>query len=1004
VKFSKNQGKVFSLENALAMIENCEFDQNQPEFNLISVHQNSFLIVSNSIFSQNILQNKGSLIDFSYVENSTMSQVILKKNDCKNRALISIYSGKTFFEGLVTESNQASSIFELGYSESHFTNVSTLNDGGRVYITAVSSEIEIEKSQYSDISSFLQMTETNITLNDIDLTNITDSLLDLSSSSLTSSSLRISSSKGQLHSASSSLVFNDLLLEDSLSTSIQDSKITFTESRINNLHSMILSNSELVITSSTLTQGKSSLLIEKSKTLITSSNFSSFRNSVFQVINSTFQCTDCRFQNNSGNQGGCIFSSNSEVFLDSSTFENNKALQGGVIFHSDCKISISNCSYENNYAVHGPIQATPLLEIIPSNSNNYSQTSGEGLKSLLFLLQDSLNQTISSDNFTSFEIQALNSSAVLKGPKNLLSNQGVLSTEGLTILTEPGKSIEFQIISADSLKLHSFELSFRECVVGEVLSRENSCKVCENNTYSLNVNDRFCKACPGSAVCKGKNLIFPAAGYWAHPSFPENFYPCSNRKACLEGAEGVESNCAYSYTGTLCGSCLPGFKLKGSYNCTKCPEYWLSWLIVSVAGAIIAGLISFMVFSNIKNTNKPKSEIALLLKILVHYCQNILVLASIDLKWPTSILYLFDFSTAVGESSTQVINLSCSEINSSQDSFVTSNAVTVLFPFVLITVIFIVWTIIGLVKKTSKYMKVHFVSTCVVVVLLFHTSVSNSILSIFSCKKINDEYWNTSNLSTKCFEGSHMKGLLYVGVPGLVIWCVSVPVIIFSSLFFHRKNLMDVNNMIKYKMLFAGYKQEFFYWELLIIIRKFLIRVVSILLISAGITVQGLGIMVILIFSLTIHVNFRPYEKESINKLERYCIFVLILYSCGGIIFSTDISEDSKIVIGWLLFILNLLFLIYWSKFFFTSVFSVVMSTKIFNKLKEKILLRKKCKISINNEEGIKVDCTYKSNNEDFADKSIDILCPKNPYNSFMENEQVGNQPRVNVWTVNQID
>jgi hypothetical protein len=80
------------------------------------------------------------------------------------------------------------------------------------------------------------------------------------------------------------------------------------------------------------------------------------------------------------------------------------------------------------------------------------------------------------------------------------------------------------------------------------------------------------------------------------------------------------------------------------------------------------------------------------------------------------------------------------------------------------------------------------------------------------------------------------------------------------------------------------------------------------------------------------------------------------------------------------------------------------MSTKIFNKLKEKILLRKKCKISINNEEGIKVDCTYKSNNEDFADKSIDILCPKNPYNSFMENEQVGNQPRVNVWTVNQID
>ena len=74
-------------------------------------------------------------------------------------------------------------------------------------------------------------------------------------------------------------------------------------------------------------------------------------------------------------------------------------------------------------------------------------------------------------------------------------------------------------------------------------------------------------------------------------------------------------------------------------------------------------------------------------------------------------------------------------------------------------------------------------------------------------------------------------------------------------MFKNRKNLDEKDTKIKFKTLFAGYVENLYFWEFLIILRKFCMRLIAIILISSGITVQGLGIMIVLLLALVAHMQ-----------------------------------------------------------------------------------------------------------------------------------------------------
>ena len=547
-------------------------------------------------------------------------------------------------------------------------------------------------------------------------------------------------------------------------------------------------------------------------------------------------------------------------------------------------------------------------------------------------------------------------------------------------------------------------LFFRKCIQGEVQINNDSCKVCDNNTYSLNPNDLYCKPCPDSAVCYGTDQVYPASGYWRDINYPENFYQCVNTLACSQGKKNETSNCAATFQGNLCASCNAGYNLQGSYTCSACPQYWVSVTIVFIGICIIFALVAFLVYSNIKSVDKQKSDLALLLKIIVNYCQTVMLLAQIDLKWPDSILYILDFSKMLGDSSNQMLTFTCSIVNTDNENSFEPLFFSVYYPLIIGFASFILWGIVSIKRRSIRYIKVHFISTLIVIVFLVHTSISNSLLSLFSCKSINGIYWNTKDYTLKCFEGAHLDNLYKVGIPGLIVWVIIIPFIIFYCMFKNRKNLDEKDTKIKFKTLFAGYVENLYFWEFLIILRKFCMRLIAIILISSGITVQGLGIMIVLLLALVAHMQWNPFEKSDINRLEFYCIIIIMMYIAGGILFSTSISLDSKNIIGWLLFIMNIIFISYWSKFFFKAIFDILKTNSMLLKFKNRFFKFKSKKIESadNNRECNNMKIVNKSDiseeNKIEPDQSLDEFFPKNPENSQEENRDY--YPRIDAWTI----
>ncbi|OMJ70216.1 hypothetical protein SteCoe_31873 [Stentor coeruleus] len=1000
IVYSENQSKFISGENIQFSIQNSIFYNNQHIGSLFELKEKSMGQILNTSFYNNKPLGTGSIIMCILAEKLIIESTIFIENYYIGSFLIFLQFSAVEFQDLKFENNEAYSAVSGIIINLNASDIEVYDDRTVNFFDIKESWADIRGLKMDKGKSAFQFTDSYVNLQEISLKNIQFRVLIGFRVYMNISQILIEDTSGTISLENCTLSANEVRLYNLLTLfQILNSVFSLNKSSIISSTGTKIVNSEGSITDFLSINTPTALTILESRISIFTSMISYSNNSGIYIENSYVIIKNSEFKDNIGNLGGGIYADFSTVIINNTVFSNNSAIEGGGFYIKNTSMIENNNNFINNTAIHGNDKATPALFIDPDNDNIYNVTSGMPTTNLSFYLKDQYGQIMYSDNTSVVEMTP-NSSSVIVGEGKFISSLGKFEIN-VNFLAQPGSNGTFILQSEAPEKLVvDFFLSFRKCVVGELTFQDSSCKPCDNNTYSININDKYCKPCPNEAVCYGMNNIYPAAGYWTELKYPDRFYECPNKGACIQGT-GTENNCAFSYTGRLCGECIKGYKRNGSYMCRKCPEYWASWAIITISSIMILLLIAFLVYSNIKNLNKQKSELALLLKILVNYCQTIMLFAHIDLKWPESTLNLLDFSQILGDSSKEVFSLSCSTETSSISSSITDTAITAFFPFVLCACAFIVWISVSLRKKSLKYIRTHFVSTCIVVFLLMHASVYNSLMSLMSCKSVNDKYWSTNDFSLQCYEGKHIQALIYIGIPGLTVWCLFLPLMIFYSLY-KKRNALDQNEVkVKFKTLFDGYTPGFYYWEFLIILRKFSIRLITILLLSAGITVQGLGILIILLLALVTHMKFQPYEKQSINKLEFYCIILLNLSIIFGILFTTDINQIIKETLSWVLFCLHLSFLVYWAKFFFIAFGEILKKNSFYLKIMAKFSLKEKGKVGIvvgedatpeNDPRGSSLEIV----NAFDANKSADFLLPSNPNNSCVDNLERG--LRVNAW------
>jgi hypothetical protein len=669
-----------------------------------------------------------------------------------------------------------------------------------------------------------------------------------------------------------------------------------------------------------------SLIFDASYGLISSTKFNYNSDSAILLHSGQLSITNSSFSSNTAYSGACLYSTCSEpncTSISYSSFSSNSAYIGGAIYYSSIQPIFSYTSFSQNSAIYGPDQATQASSLTLETSSSVSNLrSGSILPPIQVSIRDSLSQILYIDSSSVGSILPTENSTILTGGDRVLFNQGVIEFNFLKVIHPPNSNTTLTLFTSSSLEPISIHLNFRECIPGEVLTL-NSCEICGNNTYSFNPEDGYCLSCPREAECYGYDVIFPKPGYWRSGRFSDKFYKCPYENACLGSSVDkmmYEGECELGYSGTLCSVCIGGYFQYGGNKCTECPEDDNFDLLISgvVIGAI--AFFSFMIWSHCRNCTKPKKQGNLMLKTLITYLQTIRYLNIYSISWPDVLLKFFEGASIGGDSGSQVLTLDCRSFNLQfldLNKTYTKVLISSILPVLFCVGLLIFWFAVTFHRETTIYLKRHFISSIVIVLVVLTPSVLDSSLSMIGCREIDGVDYLIKDYSIECYSKDHIWVLNYIVTPTVFIYGIFLPGILFIILYRNRHQLNEEQNRMRYGIVFLGYKPRLWFWELCQFYRKVLLKGALICVAGYSGLVQATSILIILILVLLLQLAFKPYEHESINNLEFHSILSGTMTITLGLYFINNNSPEFNIALAWCILLLNSFFVICWGMLFF---------------------------------------------------------------------------------------
>ena len=96
---------------------------------------------------------------------------------------------------------------------------------------------------------------------------------------------------------------------------------------------------------------------------------------------------------------------------------------------------------------------------------------------------------------------------------------------------------------------------------------------------------------------------------------------------------------------------------------------------------------------------------------------------------------------------------------------------------------------------------------------------------------------------------------------------------------------------LRFGFLTSGYRTEFYFWEILIILRKTVLVLLITFLAPISKGVQSLSTIIVLSTFLIVHLRVSPFYDSKLNNLETYSLLALILVVYFGLYYQA--GKDS---------------------------------------------------------------------------------------------------------------
>lgn len=156
-------------------------------------------------------------------------------------------------------------------------------------------------------------------------------------------------------------------------------------------------------------------------------------------------------------------------------------------------------------------------------------------------------------------------------------------------------------------------------------------------------------------------------------------------------------------------------------------------------------------------------------------------------------------------------------------------------PIILAICDYFVWLLICFIKgRDFSQLRSKTTSTLVVLLFLVHPNIVKAIFLSFNCIDIDGVQRLKENISSICYKNEHLTYLLLISAPSVIAWCLGIPFFALLLLYANRKTLVLIDETmitetenkkiietkLKYGFIFAGYRGETYYWEVILLYRK----------------------------------------------------------------------------------------------------------------------------------------------------------------------------------------
>ena len=453
-----------------------------------------------------------------------------------------------------------------------------------------------------------------------------------------------------------------------------------------------------------------------------------------------------------------------------------------------------------------------------------------------------------------------------------------------------------------------------------------------NNTVSNAPTTWKCTMCPIGASCKapepwsGVKALF---GYYRLRSdiTPTNFTVCLFPGACLGApnrefvkkyfdpnditidlaqqtntSESCNSQYGFRHVSRLCHTCARNYRRVGLHRCKACPsDAGVNWFLL-ILGLILAIIILIV---SVKMTIAEAGKTTLsesIQKCIINYFQVASLFSSIPLRWPGPMQDFFDFQGAFSTIGEHLLNADCTTEATAAELFYAKQIAYLLLPMVLITVVYIFWKTYASKtgqqwrrsktekKRTSIRTRINvkdkFVVSVCILVYLFYPTLCQQAFGLFTCYKVNNEWYLLADLEENCNSTRRNLYVLFIGIPQLLLFVLGLPIIGLGFLYRNRFNLDTIPVRARYGIFFGGYRKDRYYWEFFLVFRKVAVIAISGFGVGMSAEMQALLLLLILMVCCILQYQFQPFDVLGVAK-KRHRILPGLEFSVLGMLIMT---------------------------------------------------------------------------------------------------------------------